>query len=492
MPVIAPPIDRPAETPRALRVAVALGFPMAGAMTVAGTYFGKEILICAGWLALSVIGALFVRPVVGISMMTSAFLLAAYPTLLQSLGMLTVNNLLGICFVVLLALHVVEKRDFSFLRNRQVAILCVIGLLLIFGAMHADWIFPTLGKTVGRAKVLDKTDDMSHNFVARLVYLVFFVVFTRDRRDIKLMFLTFMLALFVAVPSALFNMATGELNRGFRASASFTSGANPNRLAMICLIEIACWWFWSRARPTVLRQAIAFAAIAASTMVLFGTGSRSGLLGVGVLGVLIQRSPRAFRASAPQIGLVAATAVFAIATMVPAESWQRMINFNPAKGEVGATSNQMREETLERAWQIFKDHPTFGIGLGNFREVSRQIYQDTYFRPPHNSYLWAASEGGILVVIAYVGLFWVTWRDLQVVTRLAHRDPEIGAAAGAIRVIFLLYAFFCAFADLWLNPITYAMLGMIIVMRRYVESLPEPVRAARVVAPIAGRRLAAA
>jgi len=184
--------------------------------------------------------------------------------------------------------------------------------------------------------------------------------------------------------------------------------------------------------------------------------------------------------------------VFAIATMVPAESWQRMINFMPQKGEVGATSNQMREETLERAWQIFKDHPTFGIGLGNFREVSRQIYQDTYFRPPHNSYLWAASEGGILVVIAYVGLFWVTWRDLQVVTRLAHRDPEIGAAAGAIRVIFLLYAFFCAFADLWLNPITYAMLGMIIVMRRYVESLPEPVRAARVVAPIAGRRLAAA
>jgi O-antigen ligase len=333
---------------------------------------------------------------------------------------------------------------------------------------------------------------MSHNFVARLVYLVFFIVLTRDRRDIKLMFLTFMLALFVAVPSALFNMATGELNRGFRASASFTSGANPNRLAMICLIEIACWWFWSRARPTVLRQALAFAAIGASTMVLFGTGSRSGLLGAGVLGILIQRSPRGFRASAPQIGLVAASAVFAIATMVPAESWQRMINFNPAKGEIGATSNQMREETLERAWQIFKDHPTFGIGLGNFREVSRQIYQDTYFRPPHNSYLWAASEGGILVVIAYVGLFWVTWRDLQVVTRLAHRDPEIGAAAGAIRVIFLLYAFFCAFADLWLNPITYTMLGMIIVMRRHVESLPEPVRATRVIAPIAGRRLAAA
>jgi hypothetical protein len=74
---------------------------------------------------------------------------------------------------------------------------------------------------------------------------------------------------------------------------------------------------------------------------------------------------------------------------------------------------------------------------------------------------------------------------------LAHRDPEIGAAAGAIRVIFLLYAFFSAFADLWLNPITYAMIGLIIVMRRYVEGLPEP-QAVRVVARPRGGRLAAA
>jgi O-antigen ligase len=491
MPVTASPAHRSSETPRALRVAIGLGLPMAAAMTVAGTYVGKEILICAAWLALSVVGMLFYRPVVGIAMMTAAFLLAAYPTLLQALGMLTVNNLLGICFLLLLGLHVVEKRDFSFLSNRQVQVLLVIGGLLILGSMHADWLFPTLGKTVGRGKVIDKTDDMTHNFVARLVYLVFFIVFVRDRRDIKMMFLTFTLALFVAIPSALYNMSSGSLNRGFRVAASITSGANPNRLAMICLIEIACWWFWSRARPTAFRQLLALGAMAASTIVLFGTGSRSGLLGLGVLGVLMQTSPRGYRASSFQIGLLAASAVFAVATLVPAESWQRMINFMPGKGEIGASSNTMREETLERAWQIFADHPTFGIGLGNFREVSRQIYQDTFFRPPHNSYLWAASEGGIFVVIGYVVLFWITWRDLRVVTRLAHRDPEIGASAGGIRVIFLLYAFFCAFADLWLNPITYAMIGMIVVMRRYVEGLPEP-QAVRVVTRPADGRLAAA
>jgi O-antigen ligase len=491
MPVTASRYDQSADPPLALRAAIVLGLPMAGALTVAGTYLGKELLVSAAWLALSVIAVLLVRPTVGIAMMTIAFLLAAYPTLLQSLGMLTINNLLGLCFVLLLGLHIIDKRDLSFLRSRQVRVFLVIGALLLIGSMHAEWAFPMLTKTVGRAKVLDKTGDMAHNFVARLVYLVFFIVFVRDRRDIKTMFLVFMLALYVAIPSALYNMAFGTLVKGFRAAASVTSGANPNRLAMICLIEIACFWFWSRARPTLFRQLIGLVAMGSAVMVLFGTGSRSGLLGVGLLGLLLWTGPRAFRISLPQIGLLVAAAVFAVATIVPEGSFERMVNLTPEKGETGASSTKMREETLERAWQIFLDYPVFGIGLGNFREVSRQVYQDTFYRPPHNSYLWAASEGGILVVIGYVVLFWLTWRDLQVITRLAHRDPEIGAAAGAIRVIFVLYAFFSAFADLWLNPITYVILGMIIVMRRYVESLPEP-PAVRVVAPPTRRRLAAA
>ncbi len=45
-----------------------------------------------------------------------------------------------------------------------------------------------------------------------------------------------------------------------------------------------------------------------------------------------------------------------------------------------------------------RDYPLFGVGLGNFREVSRQIYGDAFYRPPHNSYLWATSEGGVLVL----------------------------------------------------------------------------------------------
>ncbi|HEV7733121.1 MAG TPA: O-antigen ligase family protein [Candidatus Binatia bacterium] len=456
-----------------MRALLAIVFPMIAALTVTGTYLNKEIIITAGWIALSVGGFLFVRPVVGISIMTTAFLLAAYPTLLQALGFLTINNLLGICFVALLALRILETRDLSFLKIRQVQVLIVIGLLLLIGTFYADWLFPMLQQSRGKTKIIDKTGDMGHNFVARLIFLIFFSVFVRTRADIKIVFMTFMLALFAAVPSALYNFASGNLNRGFRAAASVTSGANPNRLAMICLVEMACWWFWAHARPGNVRRLIAFAAMGASVIVLLSTGSRSGLLGLGVLGILLQTGPKSYRVPAAQIGMFAAVGVLAVATMVPAESWTRMITFNPEKGEIGASSNVMREETLERAWQMSMDYPLFGVGLGNFREVSRQVYRDEYYRPPHNSYLWAMSEGGMLVLAGYMVLFWITWKDLAVVKQLAHRDREIATQAASIRVVFLLYFFFSGFADLWLNPMTYVLLGLVYTTKRYLEEQPE-------------------
>jgi hypothetical protein len=284
-----------------------------------------------------------------------------------------------------------------------------------------------------------------------------------------------MLGLYAAVPSALVNWWQGTLNRGFRVEASLTSGSNPNRLGMICLIEMTLWWFWAKSRPGIIRQLIALPMIASAGLVLLATGSRSGLLALGFTGVLLQTGPRRFRLPAWQVALLAVGGVVAIAMIVPAETWQRMSTMMPEKGQIGATSNQMREETLERAVQVAEDYPVFGVGLGNFREVTRQIYEDDFFRPPHNSYLWAICEGGIFVLAAYAWLFWVTWKDLRVIRELAVLDPEIEVWATALRVVFLLFFFYSAFADLWLNPLTYVLLGLIASMRIYVETLVQGV-----------------
>jgi len=182
---------------------------------------------------------------------------------------------------------------------------------------------------------------------------------------------------------------------------------------------------------------------------------------------------------------VALAGVVAVLTVVPPEAWERVMVFSSnvhvedtmaARG--AASSLALREDTIRIGLAMIHDHPMLGVGLGNYREVSRQIYLDQYFRPPHNSLMWAASECGIFVLGGYLLLFTLTWNELRTILRLAHRDPQVAHLAAALRIIFYLFCAFSLLSDLWLNPITYVLVGLIICMRRYLEGLPAPAPAA--------------
>src|SRR3989442_15295742 len=94
---------------------IALGLPFVGAVTVVGIYLNKEIIVAAAWVAFVVAGAVLFDPLVGVVAMSGGFLLAAYPTVLQELGVLTINNLLGLVLGVALLAYVLGSRDLSFL-----------------------------------------------------------------------------------------------------------------------------------------------------------------------------------------------------------------------------------------------------------------------------------------------------------------------------------------------------------------------------------------
>jgi O-antigen ligase len=239
---------------------------------------------------------------------------------------------------------------------------------------------------------------------------------------------------------------------------------------MICLVEIACWWFWARARPSTTRTLVSVSAIAASGLVWVATGSRSGVLGAVVLLGLMQTSGRRFRVPSSSLAVALGVGMVVLVTVAPPLAVQRMFNFFPeSRSDIGASSIELRESAIDSAMLIIKDHPLMGVGLGNFREVARQIYADRFFRPPHNSLLWAQAEGGIGTLILYLILFAVTWRDLRRARVAAAHDPELAALATALRTVFGLFLFFSLFADLWLNPLAYLLIGLTIALRRQSE-----------------------
>ena len=116
-----------------------------------------------------------------------------------------------------------------------------------------------------------------------------------------------------------------------------------------------------------------------------------------------------------------------------------------------------------------QDYPFFGVGLGNFREVARQVYFDTFWRPPHNSYVWSLSEGGIFCLGLYLTLFAVTWNDIRWLQASPAVPTELRWVPAALQPSLVLFLFYSAFADIWLSPITYILLALVIVFRRYVS-----------------------
>ena len=128
---------------------LALGLPFVGAVTVTGIYLNKEVVVAAAWVAFAVAGAILFDPLVGVIAMAGGFLLAAYPTVLQDLGVLTINNLLGLVLAVALVAYVLSSRDLSFLLVRQVLILAAIGGLILLSMAHSDAIFPGMRPSHG-------------------------------------------------------------------------------------------------------------------------------------------------------------------------------------------------------------------------------------------------------------------------------------------------------------------------------------------------------
>src|ERR1051326_7907453 len=194
--------------PATVRVAIVLALPMVGAIGVAGIYLNKEVVVAAARIALGLGGLVFVRPLVGVGIMTAMFMLAAYPTLLADLGFLTINNLIGICLAVVLVAQITSARDLSMFKPLPIILLAFIGIMLVIATAHASVAFPTMRVSQGTGQFghdLDKTADMMHDFWARLIFLLLFFAFVRDGRDTRAMFFVFALALFLAVPSALVN-----------------------------------------------------------------------------------------------------------------------------------------------------------------------------------------------------------------------------------------------------------------------------------------------
>lgn len=442
------------------------------AMVLLATRAGQEATTLALLIALPLLAVVVARPQVGVLIIMANYLIASYPTPLAGAGLLTVNNVLGVLLAVLMIAQLAQRPDLGFLRLRQLHIYVAIGVVLVVGTIVSHYQFPDLRVTWGKKRMLDQTAPLAREFVTRLAYLVLAVKFLTSRRDLKHAIVVVMGILFLVVPSALLAYAGGAAEGG-RAAAEFSIGTNANRLAFLCLMQAALWWYLAQTLSAAKRT-LAYGVVATLVLTTFLTASRSGVLGFAVLLALLARGRPGARGGRLQVLLLAVIAAGMLATVVPEQTVERLQNLNPfatrRSHEIGAYSTERRVATVELGWRIFGDYPLFGVGLGNFREVARQVYVDPYYRSPHNSFLWSLSEGGIFCCLLFLLLFYVTWRDIRWVQRAPALPADLRWLALGLEPVLLLLLFYSAFADMWLSPVTYILVILVILLKRHVST----------------------
>lgn len=210
------------------------------------------------------------------------------------------------------------------------------------------------------------------------------------------------LALFALYPfrGTLFNVLGGISTMG-RYAWNFTFG-NPNDLAAIALFPLALCVALMRTPDSKGIKWCARVGAASIPVLIVLTGSRGGLLALGVfVAILLLFSKR--RAGILVLGLLAFTMAM---PLMPEAIRERFANMKFLKDEetIGQADSSalQRYKILQVATAIALDHPIFGVGIGNYpvahAEYALQRPEWDFAsgrRDSHNTYLGLLAENGV-------------------------------------------------------------------------------------------------
>jgi hypothetical protein len=438
---------------------------------------GVGITVVGPMAVLPIFGVLFfalvvARPEYGIALFLSTFLIT-YPEALQGAGTLTINNVLGGLFVILLTYKVYRDHDWWFLRCRELQLLAFIYLVSTI-ANRFNGPDPRLMSVVG---VLMAQADTSRTFLTRSVFTVFFVNYIRTPGHVVMIYLLAVMLMIGSAVVGVHSVLHGGALHGYRAVGGvISSAANPNRLAMFSIMPIAGLWFLMRSLRVPVLSILVLPVIAVLALAVFMTGSRSGLLGLGVCVALLITKERLNLNELLALGLAGVLVLVLALQLVPEKTFERITNLPfTQSGEtgLGVGSLERREYGWKIAFSMFKQHPFIGVGIGNW-ELARYLNDpQRSVGAPHSSYALALVEGGLLSLIAFLWLLWRTWRNLRSVKQYVS-DPASPLASlkwvvDSAEVNVLVLVFFSLFADLFQLVILFWLVGLSIVIRRLAE-----------------------
>lgn len=403
-------------------------------------------------------------------------------------GLLTVNNIVGLFLVLVLIYHLYRDSDWGFLRNRQLQFVALITVALIV----SGWWNAVDYREQAEMGLRVRGQDPMRLMASRGLFLMLFVFFVRRPHEIKLIAGIFVV---LAIITAWSGSETAIFGGGRQEVAAYRAGGmavlleaaqNPNRLAMFATLGLIFIWQYLEAHPGVRYRGVAFAAALLMVVTVFLSASRGGIVGLGVASALMfVRQRQGFRGIAYGAAAVLVAAML-VSQLLPPEAMERITNIpgiSDTSGGEGAGSVQRRQYTYGVAIDIWSEAPILGVGLGNWSY--RRFLTDPVrsVAVPHNSYLKALAEGGLITLLLYLTLFYVTVRQLNAIVSHPRvmawvRADGMEWLVHATRIGLMTFLVFSLFADLFELIFFYLLIGLAAAIGRRYYTGDVPLRPA--------------
>lgn len=292
-----------------------------------------------------------------------------------------------------------------------------VGQLFVASLMSPIWPGGAVLTTLNFSKIL-------------LIVPLIIGVVTTSRR---LRLLVFSQAVSVAVVASvvIWNGHSRGGRLGWLLGGNYT---DPNDLALTIVLSLPlslALLFLSR---TMVGKILWSVSMLVMAYVIFLTGSRTGFIAlIAVASICLWEF--AIRGHRRYLLLVTAVAGLGLWQYAGGELATRFKEtFNPSDTSTEAyKSYEARQQLFWRSVEVTEEHPIFGVGPGNFDQVSG-LWHTT-----HNSITLLSSEAGIPALVLYALILWCGLKNLRTSMRLSRGQKESYVLARALYASFWGY-----------------------------------------------------
>lgn len=198
--------------------------------------------------------------------------------------------------------------------------------------------------------------------------------------------------------------------------------AHPNGLAGITSANLPFFYYLMKHQRSIPLKIVFLSLIIIGIRVIMLTQSRTGFVGVVVFGFVIW-----IFSKRKLIALIIIVLSCMLAWhFAPQQTKDRITTFrdtgNVISGEQQTGSMAARWILIKHAFTLFVENPIIGVGIDNFEIVHH--FRWNHWIPPHNTYLQALAEMGLIGFIVFLFVIITTFRNLNKARRILARAND--------------------------------------------------------------------